>query len=115
MTIRLDVDVDADVATASMDWMRARDRHDDACARRDALAHRVLVHMNANECLDWLTPETSALLKDWLSYTLDAAIALDTRRDALSTYTRSIDALAESIHPDLREQDRIRAERWSAR
>lgn len=99
MSITLNVSAvrDISVVAARTQWERARDRHEDACARRDALAHRVLLHLNANECLDWLTAETSALLKEWLDCTLDAVIALETRRDALGGYTRALDGLIEDV------------------
>ena len=99
MSITLNVSTvrDIGVVAARMQWERARDRHDDACARRDALAHRALVHMNANACLDWVTPETSALMKEWLACTLDASIALDARRDALGGYTRALDGFIEDV------------------
>lgn len=99
MSITLNVSTvrDISVVAARMQWERARDRHDDACARRDALAHRVLLHLNANGCLDWLPAESSALRKEWLVYTLDAAIALDQCRDALGGYTRALDGLIEDV------------------
>lgn len=99
MTIRVDVDIADDyVATTSMDWQRARDRHDDACARRDALAHRVLLSAQVNG----MNADTAVLVQEWLDCTASADTALDQRRAALAAYTRSIDVFTEHVSEQIR-------------
>lgn len=95
MTTTLNVSTvrDIGVVAARMQWERARDRHDDACSRRDALAHWVLLSAQVNG----MNADTAVLVQEWLDCTASADAALDQRRVALAAYTRSINVFAEHV------------------
>lgn len=99
-TIEATLTVDTALARARFEYERARDHHDYACARRDALAHQALLFA-VQHGYSLASPEMDDVMSAWHDARIEAGDKEDKRRAAVADYTQALDTFIDSVRTTL--------------